>query len=272
MAKEQLDRVVRHIRNLVRDPATSALSDGQLLERFAAHQDQAAFEALVTRHAPLVLGICRRTLHNHHDMEDAFQAVFLVLARKAGQINRPASLSSWLFSVARLVALKMRAKKANRKAHEAKYKPPAPSDPLAETTARELYAALDEELAKLAERYRAPIVLCYLEGRTQDEAARQLGMSLTTLKRRLEQGRAYLCRRLTRCGLSLPAALLAALVSQNPSAAGLTPLVQSTVQAGLLFKAGQTAEQVSTQAGALAREMLKTMLVSRLKLIAVALD
>src|SRR5262249_7511829 len=156
------------------------------------------------------------------------------------------SLSSWLFSVARLVDLKMRAKKASRRAHEAKYKPPAPSDPLAETTARELYAALDEELAELAEKYRAPVVLCYLEGRTQDEAARGLGLSLATLKRRLEQGRACLGRRLTRRGLSLPAALLAALVSQpNCSAAGLTSLVHSTVQAGLLFHAGQTAGPVS---------------------------
>jgi RNA polymerase sigma factor (sigma-70 family) len=272
MAKEQLDRVVRHIRNLVRDPATSGLTDGQLLERFAAHQDQAAFETLVTRHAPLVLGVCRRTLHDHHDTEDAFQAVFLVLARKAGRLDRRAPLSNWLFTVARLVALKMRAKNANRRAQEAKRQPPGPSDPLAEITARELYAALDEELAQLAEKYRAPLVLCHLAGRTQDEAARQLGLSLATLKRRLEQGRACLRRRLTGRGLSLPAALLAALVSQpNRSAAGLEPLVYATAQAGLLFNASRTAGPISTRAGALARELLQTMLVSRLKTIGVAL-
>jgi RNA polymerase sigma factor (sigma-70 family) len=273
MAKGQFGRVMGHLRDLVKGPATSPLTDGQLLERFASRQDEAAFEVLLTRHAPLVLGVCRRTLHDPHDVEDAFQAVFLVLARKAGQLDRRAPLSNWLFSVARLAALKLRRQRAARPAAEAKAQSwPAP-DPLAEITARELYSALDEELARLPEKYRAPLLLCYLEGQTQDEAARHLGLSLATVKRRLGQGRDCLRRRLTRRGLSLPAALLAGLMAQaGRSAAGHAPLLRATLQAAVRPGVpGPTAAPVSPQAVALAREVTSAMLLSRLTTVSALL-
>jgi RNA polymerase sigma factor (sigma-70 family) len=264
MRQGQLDHVARQVHGLA-NPAAAAATDGELLDRFAHRQDEAAFEALLARHAALVLGVCRRSLHDPHDVEDAFQAVFLVLARKAGQLHGRRPLSSWLFGVARLVALKMRAQKAPRQARFAKGRPAVP-DPLAEITARELYTALDEELASLPEKYRAPLLLCHFEGRTQDEAARHLGLSLASVKRRLEQGRESLRRRLTRRGLTLSAALFAALFSQaSRSLAGHALVLRSTVRAALFFTAhGAAPTSASPQVAALAKEVLHAMLVSRL--------
>src|SRR5262249_17481263 len=151
---------------------------------------------------PLVLGVCRRVLHNWHDAEDAFQATFLTLARKAASISKQDSVGGWLHQVAYNLALKAKAHAATRQARQRQAQNRPPDDPLTELTGRELLAVLDEELQQLPERYRAPLVLCYLEGRTRDEAARQLGWSLGTLKRRLEQARARLRGRLERRGLA----------------------------------------------------------------------
>src|SRR5262249_31655390 len=161
----------------------------QLLERFALQREDAAFTALVRRHGPLVLGVCRRILHNWHDAEDAFQATFLVLARKAGSITKQESVASWLYQVAYRTAVRARARTARRQEREQRAGTPEADGTLAEVTGRELVAVLDEELYQLPQRYRAPLVLCYLQGRTRDQAARQLGWSLRALKHLLERAR-----------------------------------------------------------------------------------
>jgi RNA polymerase sigma factor (sigma-70 family) len=219
MTRTQGNVVLRHIRGLAAAENVSRLPDRQLLDRFVRSHEDSAFAALVRRHGPLVLGVCRRVLHNPDDAEDAFQATFLALASKAASAGRRASLGTWLYQVAFHTALRARKKSAVRRQHEAGAPPRPQSDPLAEVTGRELLTALDEELHKLPERLRAPLVLCYLEGRARDEAAHELGWSLGTLKRRLEQGRTSLHVRLSRRGISLAALLAVGAGSAAVSAA-----------------------------------------------------
>src|SRR5579885_476710 len=161
--------LVNHLRDLVAPPAT--LPDAQLLERFRARGEEAAFAHLVRRHGAMVLGVCRRVLREEQDAEDAFQATFLVLARRAAAIRKGGSVGSWLHGVARRVAARARAEAARRAAHERRRPAPPRANGADEIVWRELRTVLDEELARLPEKYRAPVVLCYLEGRTQDEAA-----------------------------------------------------------------------------------------------------
>ncbi len=198
------------LRHLRRDPAAAGPSaDAELVRRFAAQRDEAAFEELIRRHGPLVWGVCRRALANRSDAEDAFQSTFLVLARRAGAVRNPAAVGCWLYGVAHRVARRMRGRSLPTSSDAGRYIP-SPAAPVAESlTVREFLAALDEELLRLPERYRRPLVLCFLQERTQDEAARQLGVSLSTLKRRLDAGRELLRERLSRRGVELSAALAA---------------------------------------------------------------
>src|SRR5262245_26765118 len=197
--------------------------DGELLDRFLRRQDEAAFAALVHRHGAMVLAACRRVLHNPHDAEDACQATFLILAHKAAAIRKRDALGSWLHGVAVRVARDLRAKLARRAA-----RPLTAGDDVARPegtealTWNEVREALDEELRRLPEHYRAALVLCYLEGRSRDEAALQLGWSLPTLRGRLERGRALLHARLVRRGLTLSAALVAGALAHD-AAAGAVP-------------------------------------------------
>jgi RNA polymerase sigma factor (sigma-70 family) len=221
--------VLRHLRGFV----TEQSPDRQLLECFAVRREEAAFETLVKRHGPLVLGVCRRVLHNGPDAEDAFQATFLALARQAESAGRCGSVGGWLYRVAYRTAVKSRARAASRRLQELQGEPPVSEDPLAAVTGRELLTTLDEELQRLPEIYQVPLVLCYLEGKTADEAARQLDWAVRTLKRRLRQARERLRIRLTRRGLSLSAALLTAGVVQEATAAVPVSLAASTVRAAL---------------------------------------
>jgi RNA polymerase sigma factor (sigma-70 family) len=173
-------------------------TDGRLLKRFASQQDQAAFAALVRRHGPMVLAVCRRVLGNAHDADDAFQATFLVLVRKAGAIARPELLANWLYGVAYRVAVKARANAARRSKHEQRAPVKACVDPVAEATGREVHAVLDAELRHLPEQYRAPLVLCYLEGKTNAEAACMLGWPTGSISGRLARARELLRMRLVR--------------------------------------------------------------------------
>jgi RNA polymerase sigma factor (sigma-70 family) len=209
--------VLRHLRGLA---TAGDVPDGQLLEEFTARRAESAFAALVRRHGPMVFGVCRRVLRNRHDSEDAFQATFLTLARKAPSIGQRDSVGSWLYQVAYHVAVRARERAANRQKREERTAARAPGDPLDEVTGRELLTVLDEELMRLPERLRAPLVLCHLQGKTRDEAARALGWSLATLKRRLGEGREALRARLTARGLGLSAALLTAALM--PTAEGAT--------------------------------------------------
>src|SRR4051812_5492279 len=189
-----------------------ALSDEQLLERFLAHRDETAFAALMQRHGPMVLGVCRAVLRHPQDAEDAAQSTFLVLAKKAAAIRQHSSLASWLHGVAYRLAMKARAAQV-RASQEQRPGRPSPS-PMDDLTWRGLRQGLHEDLRRLPESYRLPLVLCSLEGQTQDEAARRLGWTTGMVKGRLDRGRALLRRRLTRRGLTLAVPLLATSLAQ----------------------------------------------------------
>jgi RNA polymerase sigma factor (sigma-70 family) len=241
-------------------------SDRQLVERLLARPDEAAFEAIVRRHGPMVYRVCWRVLQQEQDTEDAFQATFLILARQSRTVRRPASLASWLHGIARRVALKARAHDAARRRHE--QKAATANVPPDDVPWQELRGVLDAELERLPEKWRLPLILCYLEGQTQEEAARQLGWSQRTLRRRLEEARAALGRRLTGRGVVWPAALSAVLLSDCVAPAALVPrLLRSTMEAAAFIAAGKAmpAAAVSANVAALTEGVLKTMFTSRLK-------
>jgi RNA polymerase sigma factor (sigma-70 family) len=196
------------LRRLAGTSTPTAESDAELLRRFAERRDEAAFTALVDRHGPLVLGVCRRLLWDSRDVEDAFQATFLVLARNASAVRRPASLAAWLYGVARRVAL--RARRSTSRQPGTEPLPDLPSrgpDPLQQLTARELLDVVDKELARLPEKYRLSLVLCALDGLSVEQTAARLGITTGAVRGRLERGRMQLGRALDRRGLTLPAIL-----------------------------------------------------------------
>jgi RNA polymerase sigma factor (sigma-70 family) len=248
----RLGQAVRYLRQITA-PADGGRFDAELLERFVTSDDGAAFARLVERHGPLVLGVCRRVLRNHHDAEDAFQATFLVLARKARHIRRRDALPGWLYKVAYHLAVKLRAS-AERRRRAEREAVPAPRQPAEDRlTWAELRLVLDEELQRLPEKYRAPLLLCCLAGRTRDEAAAELGWSLGTVKMRLERGRHLLRSRLARRGLTVSAALLAMVLAQHATASPVPALLATTtVKAALLFAAGLTSAALPARAVRLA--------------------
>jgi RNA polymerase sigma factor (sigma-70 family) len=258
--------VLRRFREVLTAKEARQVSDQELLDRFTGRHEEAAFEALVRRHGPLVLGVCRRVLHNWHDAEDVFQATFLVLARKADSVGRGGSVGSWLYQVAYHMALKARKQAANRKKREERTGPRPEPDPLADVSGRELLGVFDEELQNLPETQRASLVLCYLEGKTRDEAARQLGCSESTLKRRIEQAKERMRKRLARRGVALPAALLATTLAQTATAAVPGTLTAATARAAALVGAGKAAAGVvSARTAALVRDSLRALTVGKLK-------
>src|SRR5258708_14423508 len=195
MASRSAKLILQHVRCMQSSQTCGVLSDRELLHRFAVG-DENAFAALVRRHGPMVLGVSRRVLHQASDADDVFQAAFLALARNARSRHWQASVGNWLYLVAYRLALNVRAESECRARHERRAFTPAPADPLAVVSGRELCAILDEELAPLPERLPSPLLMCCLEGLAREEASRSLGWSLGTLKRRLEQGRALLRTRL----------------------------------------------------------------------------
>jgi cytochrome c peroxidase len=267
MAKAVSNPILQLIRRVVEDQSVRHLADRHLLQQFSDRRDEAAFGTLLLRHGPMVLDVCRGVLGNEADAEDAFQATFLVLARKAASIRKSESVGSWLHGVAYRTALKARLQSAARQKNEAR----APARTLSEPddfTWREVRQVLHEELTGIAERYRVPLVACYLEGKTQDEAAAQLGLAKSTLKERLERGRSLLRARLVRRGLGPMAALAAAAwPSADASASVPVALVSSTVRAAGLFAGGQvgTTAALSAEVAALTEGVLKAMLLAKLK-------
>ena len=206
MAERQSVAVFQQFRTLFGAGTAVGLDDGQLLERFVECRDEAAFAALLARHGPLVLGACRRLLANPADVEDAFQATFLVLVRKARSLRNRHLLGTWLYKVAYRVALRARAQADRRTqpAHEAVAMASA-----GDAERRELCEVIDEEILRLPRRYRGPVMLCYLEGVSHEEAARQLGCPLGTVNSRLATARQGLRMRLTKRGLAPSGASLA---------------------------------------------------------------
>jgi RNA polymerase sigma factor (sigma-70 family) len=245
MASARTKTLLHHLRRLAAVDGPSGPSDGELLHRFVTAADEGAFEVLLLRHGPMALRVCRRVLGNHHDAEEAFQATFLTLARKAAVVRRQESVGSFVYGVAYRQALNLRAARARRAAHESQAVPRAAASPLDEITLREAREALDAELSQLPERFRAPLVLCCLEGLARDEAAHRLGLPLGTLKTRLERGRQLLHARLTRRGLTLTAALSATLLGEGQVRADLPgPLLHSTLRATVGSRAPAAAASV----------------------------
>jgi RNA polymerase sigma factor (sigma-70 family) len=250
MARHPLASVEPPVGGLLSE-APGAASDRRLLERFVSQQDEAAFAALLDRHGPMVLSVCRRVLSHAQDAEDAFQATFLVLSRKAAFIAQPELLGSWLYGVAYRIARKARAQSARRRRRESEREtvPMSAPDPLLEAAWRELRASLDEELRRLPVKYQAPLVLCYLEGLTNEEAARQLGWPVGSISYRLARGRDLLRERLSRRRRAIAPGLLPALLTGGP------PL--SDLPAGLAARTARAAVTASwsaaTSAGLISR-------------------
>jgi len=222
MSKSDLGALADFLRRLEGPSAGQGLSDRQLLARFATNGDQSAFATIVQRHGPLVLNVCRRMLRHEQDAEDAFQAAFLVLARKAGRVAWDDSVACWLHEVAWRTAAELRGRRGRQRQRETAMAAPPEVPSPTQGAWDELSSLLDEELRRLPEKYRAPLILCYLEGRTRDEAAEQLGWSEGSVKGRLERGRDLLRQRLTRRGVTvgggLGAVLPAGLAQANPTA------------------------------------------------------
>jgi RNA polymerase sigma factor (sigma-70 family) len=247
--------VLRHLRTITAAERT----DRELLRAFATHRDEAAFAALVRRHGGMVLGVCRRLLGHEQDAEDAYQAAFLVLARKAGSI-RAETVGGWLYGVAQHIALRIRRSAARQRRRDRLAGVRTAEGPTTEAALREVQALLDAEVARLPEKWRTPFVLCCLEGKSKTEAARELGWKEGTVSSRLAQARERLRDRLTRRGVTLSAALTALALSHDTASAAL---VSTTVRSGLAFASGAT---VNSAAAALARETLRTLTVKHAKL------
>jgi RNA polymerase sigma factor (sigma-70 family) len=264
MGPVPLPSVVRYLRRAVGGPDAAQVLDGELLERFVLRRDGAAFAALVERHGPMVLGVCRRVLQHAQDAEDAFQATFLVLVRRAGAIKRRELLANWLYGVAYRTARRACAG-AGRAGTPTALADLAATESDADWGRRELQQVLDEELGKLPDSYRAPLVLCYLQGRTYQEAARELGWPAGTVSGRLARARAALRTRLVRRGLALSAGLSATSLADAACPAAVpTSLMTTTVQTAALVRAGP----MTGPAASLAEGVLQAMFLSRLKVAA----
>jgi RNA polymerase sigma factor (sigma-70 family) len=248
------------------------MTDSELLESFVSRRDEVAFEALVRRYGPMVFNVCGRVLQDPHDAEDAFQATFLVFVRRAASIAKRQLLGNWLYGVAYRTARAAKSAAGRRRAKEATVVPRQASPP--EDAGQELQRLLDQELTRLPDKYRIPVVLCHLEGKTRREAAQQLHLHEGTLSSRLARARILLAGRLARFGLIVPGGTLAAAMFQQTGSAALSPsLLNSTVKAGALVLAGQApiTGAVSVEVAALTERVLKAMLVTRLKIAAAVL-
>src|SRR5262245_22056712 len=271
------------MRNEPRDPAPGAhggilargdvarLTDGQLLGQFVTRRDETAFEMLLRRHGSMVLGVCRRVLHDRHDADDAFQATFLVLVRNAAAIAKRESVASWLYGVAYRIAVKARAR-AHRRSAQERHIPDIPRpDPVDDVLWRDLRPVLDEEVGRLPEKYRAPVVLCYLEGVAYAEAARRLGCSKGTVALRLAEARERLRERLSRRGIVLSLGLFtAAQVRDGLQESVPDALARATTEAALRWALdGEAAAgAVSASVAALVRAGVSALAWAKLKLAA----
>jgi RNA polymerase sigma factor (sigma-70 family) len=246
------------------------LGDEQLLDRFLggrAEAAEAAFAALVERHGPMVLGVCRRVLGDRHEAEDAFQAVFLVLARKASAVARRERLYSWLYKVALRTAREARDREARRSARERRVGAMTPNGSADESDATELRSILDEELARLPEGYRSAVLLCELEGLPRREAARRLDISEGTLSSRLARAKARLRDALARRGVAPAGAALSALLASEARGVVVPPkLIELTTKAAATVAAGSSAAGVvSIPVATLAEGVLKAMFIAKLR-------
>jgi len=267
-------QVVEHLRKTVLRREDDTLSDGQLLSRFLQEHDEAAFAAIVRRHGPMVWGVCRRIVGHAADAEDAFQAAFLILVGKAATVEQPETVGNWLYGVACHAAFKARTTSARVRANE-KQVTSMPEPAMDSRDDREeLQRLLDQELIALPDKYRLPVVLCDLEGRTRKAVAAQLKIPEGTLSSRLSTAHQMLAKRLARHGLAVSGGSLAALLAQNAASACVpAAVVSSTIKTATLVAAsnGAVAGVVSTKVAALTEGVLKSMFLTKLKLVAVTL-
>ncbi len=265
-----MNGVLRILRRAALQGPANGITDRQLLERFLATREEAAFEALVRRHGPMILGVCRRVLDHQQDAEDAYQATFLVLASKASSVLQHETLANWLYGVAYRTAQKARVAASRRRVKE---KHMARPEAFHEADWQDLRPVLDQELNSLPDKYREPLVLCDLQEMTRKAAADQLGWPEGTLSGRLSRGRELLAKRLVRRGVILSAAAVAAALSSSAvSACVPTPLVSSTVHAATCIAAGQAVSGVvSAPVAALTKGILKIMFISKLKTVSTIL-
>jgi RNA polymerase sigma factor (sigma-70 family) len=261
MAKVLLEGIVARVRQMAAPAHCPGPTDAELLERFARYRDQTAFELLVWRHGLLVHGVCRRVLRNAEDADDAFQATFLILARRAGAVGRRGSVAAWLYRVAYRAALAARARRGPLASWIADELPDTTAaDPGDVAAWRELAQLIDGLVNDLPAKYRLPIVLCYFEGKSNHEAARELGCPVGTLESWLTRARARLRARLVRRHLVVPVALSALAKGTSPPSG----LVASTVAAALRFAAGHPPE-CRPEAAALAEGVLRGSLAHKLR-------
>jgi RNA polymerase sigma factor (sigma-70 family) len=277
MAQRPNSPLMRYLHKLFESKEIAALTDRQLLQRFAAGRDEAAFTVLVRRHGGMVLGVCSRVLVNPSDAEDAFQATFLVLARKSSSFGWHDSIGNWLYGVALRVAGKMKSQRRRHQGTRAllgsmSFVSRAPRDPCAEVVHRELAEKLDAALRRLPSKFRSPLVLCYLEGHTHQEAARELGLPPGSISRRVTRGLELLRERLANSGLCLShQALVGLLANGSWRAIVERSLAETTARAGLLFKLGAwtAVGTASTRIITLAEGVLRTMILANLKIVMV---
>jgi RNA polymerase sigma factor (sigma-70 family) len=269
MLNSRQKAVLPQLCRLIGAPFGGELTDRELLGRFLGRRDAAAFAALVRRHGPTVLGVCRRVLNNAHDAEDAFQATFLILARKARSIARHEALGSWLYGVAYRTALKARADAARRRKHEGRAADRAGERSRDDEARDDLRPIIDEEVNRLPDKYRRPIVLCYFEGKTYQEAARLLGCPAGTASVRLARARALLRSRLALRGLALAAGTLAAWTAEvSALAAEVGLFAEATAGVAARFAADPAAAGVSARVIALTEGVVKEMLLRKWKTVA----
>ena len=262
MSHVTIDSFVRRLRSMVADIEAGQLSDTELLQRFVERNDEAAFAVLIHRHGAMVLHVCRRQLRHIQDAEDAFQATFLVLATKAHNIRRPASLACWLHGVALRISTLARCRSERKRISLSEEIDVSDNDHPNENCNSETFTILDEELRQLTEKHRAPLVLCYLEERTQEQAARELGLSKSTLRRRLTRGLDLLRQRMDRRGTALSTASALSIVPNE--------LVDCTLTASILVALGNTTN-VSSNVAALVQEGVRFLTGTRIKIAVSAL-
>jgi serpin B len=267
MSEGQRNAALGHVVELIAQGRLEEVTDGQLLERYVRGRDETAFAALVRRHGGMVLAVARRILQDLHAAEDAFQATFLILARKAAALDRGRSVAGWLHTVAGRVALNARTSALRRRRQERAAAGRRRPEADAATAEDDLRGLLDAVLQQLPEKYRVPLVLCYLEGKTNEAAARELGWPVGSISKRLAQARALLHDRLTARGVTMSVGLLAAGIGEATAAAA--PLIENTVQAATLFATGKAHEcgVVSPQVILLAQGVLRNMFLKKILLL-----
>lgn len=265
MTTTPINRVIQH---LIAACGRDGMADGELLTRFLSHQDDAAFAALVRRHGPMVWGVCRRLLCNHHDAEDAFQATLLVLVKKAATLPDRETVGNWLYGVAHQTAVRMRAMAAKRGVRERQVTVMPEPATAEQYVWNDLAPVVDEELNRLPDKYRLLIVLCDLEGVTRKDVARRLDIPEGTVASRLATAREMLAKRLTRRGVVVSGVLLGSVLCQQSAWASVpTTVVTSTIKAASLIAAGQAAATgaISATVATLTEGVLKAMFVTKIR-------